>query len=225
MDRGFIEPPVFKGLPVGAAFTTKTFYVDDGILKTQLKGETVYLPVQKHTDKVIVVGHDTERKIADAVVTNAKGLIIGIRTADCVPILLYDRKRHVAGAVHAGWRGTAEGIVKKTIAAMRDRFYSSPEDVIVAIGPSIKGRCYEVGPEVAQAVAVATGGGQHVLSCGERLFVDLPSANKIQAMSEGIHPDDVWISEDCTHCHPEKYYSYRYARGTTGRQYGFIVIR
>jgi len=225
MYHGFIYPAVFKGLHVTAVFTTKSFYLDESILTAQLQGDALYLPVQKHTDKVVVIERDMEQKIADAVVTASKGLIIGIKTADCVPLLLYDRRRHVAGAVHAGWRGTAEGILKETVEVFKGRFNSLPEDIVVAIGPGIRGGCYEVGPEVADAVAGATGRSGYITMRGERHFVDLPSANRIQALSVGIQPDNLWMSEDCTHCLPERYYSYRYSKGTTGRQYGFIVLQ
>jgi polyphenol oxidase len=225
MNRGFITLAIFKGLPVEAVFTTKFFHMEESNLKTKFHAEAVYMPIQKHTGKVITVDANLEPKIADAVITARRGLLIGIRVADCVPVLLYDRKQHVAGAVHAGWRGTAEGIVKKTIEVFKDRFYSSPEDIIVAIGPSIKGCCYEVGPEVIDAVKAGTGKGDYVSAHGEKRLVDLSAANKLQAVSEGILPENVWISEDCTHCLPERYYSYRFCRGTSDRQYGFIVIR
>ncbi len=225
MNRGLIAPDIFKGLPLEAVFTTKSFHLDEYQVRIQLRAEAVYLPIQKHTDKIIVVDHDMEPKIADAVVTERKGLLIGIVTADCVPLLLYDRRRRIAGAVHAGWRGTAAGIMKKTIRVFMDRFNSSPDDIIVAVGPSIKGSCYQVGPEVVDAVTAMTGQGDYLSARGDIRLVDLPSANKLQAVSEGILPENVWISEECTHCLPERYYSYRYAKGTTGRQYGFIIMR
>jgi YfiH family protein len=158
-------------------------------------------------------------------VTIRRGLIVGIEVADCVPVLLFDKKKHIAGAVHAGWRGTAEGVVKKTIAVFRDCFHASPADIIIAIGPSIKGCCYGVGPEVVDAVTRETGNGDYVLARGEKQFVDLGAANRYQAVSSGILPENVWMSEDCTHCLPEKYYSFRYARGAADRQHAFIVIQ
>jgi YfiH family protein len=162
--------------------------------------------------------------MGDAVLTNRKGLAIGVQVADCVPILLYDRKKQVAGAVHAGWRGTAEGIVGKTIAVLCERFASSPEDVVLAIGPGIRGSCYEVGVEVLDAVTRTTGRGDYIFSNGDKQCLDLPAANRLQAISAGVPADNIWISDECTHCLPDKYHSYRYSMGAAGRQYAYVSI-
>ncbi len=222
--QGIITPDIFKGHAVSGFFTSKSFHADFNEIKARLNADAVFVPIQKHTDKVLVVESDLEPKIADAVVTDRKGLIIGVQVADCVPILLFDTKRLVIGAVHAGWRGTAEGILKNTIAAFRERFCSLPENILIAIGPSIKSCCYVVGHEVIEGVTKATGKGDYVVTRGEKIYIDLPSANMLQAISEGVTPQNISISSDCTHCLPEKYYSYRFAKGTTGRQYGFIMI-
>lgn len=188
------------------------------------------MPVQKHTDTVVVPEVDLRPIIADAVVTNKRGLLVGIQVADCVPILLCDPVRRVIGAVHAGWRGTAAGILKKTIHTFAERFSSDPRDILVAIGPSIKSCCYEVDPDVAHAVAEASSGRDHspdlyIRKKGAKYHVDLPCANRQQAVSEGIKGANIWIAGDCTFCNPEKYCSYRYARGTTCRQGGFIGMK
>ncbi len=219
-----IIPDIFKGLPVNAFFTTRTFNADPDTLKGQLQAEAIYLPVQKHTANIIVLDYELEPRIADSVVTNREGLAIGVQVADCVPILMYDMKKQVAGAVHAGWRGTAEGIVRKTIAVFRDRFGSSPEDIVMAVGPAVRGSCYQVGDEVVDAVSKATGKGDYAQSRGDKHYIDLPSANRLQAMADGVLPGNIWMSEECTHCLPDKYYSYRYSKGAAGRQYAFLSI-
>ena len=183
----------------------------------------IYMPIQKHTDKVLLLD-SLEPKIADAVITDRKDVLIGVQGADCVPVLLYDRRTCATGAVHAGWRGTAAEILKKTIRVMGQRFSSSPEDILIAIGPGIRSCCYGVGPEVIDAVRGATGEGDYFTVKGEKNFLDLPAANRYQAMSVGVRPENIWMSEDCTFCLPEKYYSYRFAKGPTGRQGGFIRI-
>ncbi len=224
MNCEMIEPGIFKGLPVKAFFTTKEVPYEEGLLKTQLRVEAVYFPIQKHTDKVLVIEYDLEPRIADAVVTNRKGLAIGVRVADCVPILLYDVRKKVAGAVHAGWRGTVDGIIRKTLVVFRQQYNSAPEDVIVAVGPSIQGSCYVVGHEVVDAVTKTTGEGEYVSRRGENLYVDLPTANRLQALNEGIRPENIWVSNECTHCLPDKFHSYRFAKGAAGRQYGIIAM-
>lgn len=188
--------------------------------------KTVYFPVQKHTGNIAVVGSDLSLRKADAVITNRKDILIGVQVADCVPILLYDRKNGVndpaIGVVHAGWRGTAGGILKNTIKEMKVRYRSEPEDILIAIGPAIRWCCYDVGSDVLEAVIKETGSGEYHTEKEGKHCLDLPSANKCQALSAGIPGDNIWMSGECTYCYPEKFYSYRYSKGSTGRQGGFI---
>ncbi|MBF0328984.1 MAG: peptidoglycan editing factor PgeF [Nitrospirae bacterium] len=219
-----VIPPNFGGQNVSAFFTTKSCSSDLNIFLKIAGAEQSYIPIQKHSDKVVVLDHNLEPKIADAVITNRQKLLIGIQVADCVPILLYDNKKKVAAAVHAGWRGTVAAILKNTVTAMTGRFYSSPENIFIAIGPSIKGCCYQVGPEVVEGVKRASGDGSYIIEKSSKHCVDLPAANKQQALSLNIPEQNIWISSECTFCMPEKYYSYRFAKSTTGRQYGLIGI-
>lgn len=201
---------------------------------TGITQDHIYLPVQKHTDTVVVPDAGLSPAIADAVVTNRKDILIGVQVADCVPILLYDSRRHVIGAVHAGWRGTAAGILRKTIRTFMERFSGDPRDILMAIGPSIKSCCYEVDPDVAHAVAKASGHEdtipgarireEYIRKKGAKYHVDLPLANRHQALAEGLRQENIWITQDCTFCNPAKYCSYRYAKGTTCRQGGFIRL-
>jgi YfiH family protein len=228
-----VKPPIFDGLSVKVFFTTKTLGSDiEAVSKAlNISQDNIYLPIQKHTDKVLILDYDIEPKIADAVITNMKDVLIGVQVADCVPVLLYDKKTHAAGAVHAGWRGTAQAILKKTIKAMVERFYSMPSDIMIAIGPAIRWCCYGVGYEVIEAVEKVTGSitevknsKDYIIKRGDKYCLDLPTANKYQALSLGVPLENIWMSDECTFCLPEKYYSYRYAKGTTGRQCGFIGI-
>ncbi len=220
-----IYPGIF-GKHVKAFFTGKSPGADPEKISgaASIDKQKIYLPIQKHTDKVLVLDSDLSSRIADAVITSNKGILLGVQVADCVPVLLYDAKRDVIGVVHAGWRGTAASILKKTIEAMRERFSSFPDDIKIAMGPSIRWCCYHVGYDVLESVEKATGSGEYHINRGEAYCLDLASANKYQAVSAGIHEKNIWVSEECTYCHPDKYYSYRYAKGTTGRQGGFIGI-
>lgn len=191
---------------------------------SSFKKQKMYMPIQRHTDKVLVLDSDLDSKIADAVITNRNDILIGVQTADCVPILLYDRRKRLIGAVHAGWRGTAKEVLKKAIRTMSDKVYSSPSDISIAMGPSIRWCCYDVGHEVIKAVTKATGEGDYFMKKGEKYCLDLSTANKYQAISMGVLSKNIWMSDDCTFCFPERYYSYRYAKGPTGRQGGFIGI-
>lgn len=231
-----VSPDIFNN-SVKAFFTGKAYGADIEKLSglTAIEKHKIYMPLQRHTDKIVTLDFDLEPKIADAVITNRKGLLIGVQVADCVPILLHDPRKNIIGAVHAGWRGTAAGILKATLQEMCDRFYSNPSDIIVAIGPSIRWCCYEVGHEVIDAVIRATDivrsaecgmreRDKYYIKKGEKYCLDLQNANKYQALSMGLTEQNIWLSEECTFCLPDKYYSYRYSKGSTGRQGGFIGL-
>ncbi len=219
-----ITPQIFKGLPVIGFFTTKFLGLSEIPRMLNIPLENIYLPIQRHTEKVIVLDYDTTPQIADAVVTKRRGILIGVQVADCVPIILYEKKMHIAGVIHSGWRGTAAGILKKTIEKMVTQFYANPSDIIIAIGPSIRWCCYGVGYEVIDAVKKSTGEGDYFIKKADKYCLDLQTANKYQALSMGVFEQNIWLSDECTFCHQEKYYSYRFSKGVTGRQFGFIGL-
>jgi YfiH family protein len=218
-----IFPEIFRGR-VKAFFTGKDPGADLAEVARilRIKKEDIYLPIQKHTDKIFLLESSPEPKVADAVVTKEAGVLIGVQVADCVPVLIYEKEKGIIGAVHAGWRGTAAGILKKTIVMIMERYVCGPGGFYVAVGPSIKGCSYVVDHEVNDAVIKATGEGDYYSKKGKKYFLDLPLANKYQALSLGIPEPNIWVSDDCTYCNPHKFYSYRYARGSTGRQAAFI---
>lgn len=225
-----IKPPNIDLPDIKAFFTTKHFSRENVPLSLALSEElnisesNIYMPVQKHTNRVHVLKSGSEPVTADAVVTSMENVLIGVIVADCVPVLLYDREKRVIGAVHAGWRGTAAGILKETIELMGRDFNSLPSDILTAIGPSIRQCSYEVDEKVKTEVQRATGEGVYYKRHAEKCFLDLSTANKIQALHAGVLPENIWQSEECTFCNPEKYYSYRYLKGSEGRQGGFIGI-
>jgi len=220
------SPPNMNYSRLKAFFTTKTVNesVKEVSKETGISEKDIYLPLQKHTDRVLILEDDLRPEIADAVLTQRKGLFIGVQVADCVPILLFDRGKSVVGAVHAGWRGTASQIIRKAVKAMIERFNSLPEDIGIAIGPSIERKCYEVGKEVRDAIYEVMGEGEYYAPVNGKYCVDLPSANVIQAMSLGIPRENIWISNICTYCNPHDFHSYRYHRDRNGRQVGFIGV-
>jgi len=211
---------------VKAFFTRKSLGIDIKEISIifSIKKEDIYLPLQKHTNEVITLENNFNPEIADAVITGRKGILIGVKVADCVPILLLDKRNSTIGAVHAGWRGTATQIITKTIESMIKHFNSSPEDIYIAIGPSIRWSCYQVGYEVQNAIYNATGDGEYYIQKDGRYCIDLSSANIYQAVSMGVLKKNIWISHECTYCNPKEYYSYRYDKNITGSQGGFIGI-
>ena len=134
----------------------------------------------------------------DALISNRPGVIVGVKTADCVPILLVEPSMHVVASIHAGWRGTAQNIVAATIRCLSDLWKTDPGNIRAAIGPSIGECCYEVGAEVAGRFGIDATGPVHL---------DLRAINEVQLRAEGV--SDIWKSGDCTFCHADRFYSYR----------------
>lgn len=164
---------------------------------------------------------------ADAVICSQWGVPIAVRTADCVPILIAHPSRVIA-VVHAGWRGTAAGILEKTLLRMQEEFSLDLGEVELAIGPAIGVECYEVGEEVASAFR-ARGDGAHLRDIGNGKFLlDLKAANAAQAQGIGIEASRLELRPECTRCEPELFHSHRaaLARGEAkaGRNYSWLMI-
>lgn len=180
-----------------------------------------YRPVQRHTSQVIILD-GMQKRIADGVITDRRGIVIGIETADCVPILLCDPAIPMIGAVHAGWRGTAAGILRNAMRKLKDAFCSDPSRILLAIGPSIGPCCYEVDEPVYRALSSQTG--SHYTPKNNKYYIDLPAENIKQALLEGVKKENIWTSQECTRCGHERFHSYRLQGKSAGRQGGFILI-
>jgi YfiH family protein len=161
----------------------------------------------------------------DALVTNQPGLLVAIKTADCIPVLLVDPKNKAVAAIHAGWRGTAGNIVRSAIDTLVSEFHSDPNQLWAAIGPGIGKCCYEVSGNVARQFAPWLPA--HA-TAPDGTLLDLKEANRIQLIEAGLSPAQVLVSgsvEWCTRCHGELFHSYRRDGDTAGRMYAAIGIR
>jgi YfiH family protein len=184
----------------------------------------------------------------DASATNQPGLLLGVQTADCVPILLVDPRKRAVAAVHAGWRGTLQRIVMKAIGKMQMEFATKPVDLLVALGPAIGGCCYEVGTEVASAFLARfpnaaewfdeprTGDEPNPLQWlsmmppghqppAENVHLDLRKANRAQLLDAGLHARNIFASDLCTACRHDLLFSYRKEGAQSGRLLSVIGIR
>lgn len=161
---------------------------------------------------------DSEIK-ADAVMSNLKNVLAAAKTADCVPVLIGDPTSGAFAAVHAGWRGTAQSIVKVAIDKMRDLYGSRPDDLICAIGPAACGRSYEVGPEVVEAfVRCIDDGGRYFDPTHDgHALVDLHACNRDQLISSGVEAGNVSVAPFCTIERSDLFFSYRREKGDFGR--------
>ena len=147
----------------------------------------------------------------DAVVTNQPGIMVAVRTADCVPVLMHDSKRGVVAAIHAGWRGAVAGIVPNTLALLHSRFGSRPDQVRVSIGPSAGVCCYEVDEPVLQNLRRECGSWEKVVKSRRNgnAHLDLKALVKEQALGAGVTPHAITTVNLCTICHEELFFSYR----------------
>ncbi|AUD02530.1 peptidoglycan editing factor PgeF [Spirosoma pollinicola] len=158
----------------------------------------------------------------DALITNKPGLLIGVTVADCVPILIYDQHQQAVAAIHAGWRGTVEGIVTKTLAAMQQQFGTQAEHCYAYVGTCIDDCAFEVGPDVADQFASAF---KRLDKDSEKSFVDLKAANAHLLTDFGIPATQIAISPFSTVLNNDTYFSYRAEHGQTGRMLAVIGLK
>jgi hypothetical protein len=156
----------------------------------------------------------------DALITDQPGKSIGIRTADCVPILLLDCRKRVVGAVHAGWRGTAGEICKATLDCMHEQFGTVSGDIYAAFGPCVSECCYAVGPEVAQQFTLWFPEWKEEDEQVRKL--DLPGTNRKQLESAGVLPSRISDCELCTACQSNQFFSFRREPENPGRMVAAI---
>jgi YfiH family protein len=195
--------------------------------------ERLLLVKQVHGVRVAVARRGTRawpKPEADIVITDDPSGAIGVRVADCAPILLFDARTNTAGAVHAGWRGTAASAVSAAVRAMREEFGVDPGSLTAAIGPCLGRCCGEVGPDVVDAF---TAGGADAASLrawfapgeGDRAFLDLERANRDQLEGAGLRRDRIFGAALCTKTHHDRLHSYRARRNEAGRMLAAIRCR
>jgi hypothetical protein len=178
---------------------------------------------QVHSNRVLNAAGLTDRCCdGDGLISDVVGESVGVRTADCVPILLLDSEHRAVAVVHAGWRGTADGILLRALEAMRTQFETQTETVHAAIGPAIQVCCYEVGPEVtARFVSLFP---EWPADPGRRK-VDLPEANRRHLLSVGVDSDRIHDCGLCTYCLPDLFFSYRRDPQDPGRMLSAIGVK
>jgi len=179
---------------------------------------------QMQLDGILIIKDPVQIKpnplLYDAMITDIPNQYLGILTADCIPILVVDRKRKVISAIHAGRQGSGLGITKKAIRKMKEEWGCSEKDLLITLGPSIGPCCYEIDEKVFfkewEPFSVPRGMGKWML--------DLAGINIVQLKEEGIKEDQIYWVNLCTRCHTDLFFSYR-GEGQTGRQLSFIGIR
>ena len=193
--------------------------------------EKLVLANQTHSDIVRVVtdrdclGSLSHRDYpeCDGLVTNTPGVVLMVFSADCTPILLHDPVTGAVGAVHAGWRGTAAGIVKNAVEKMVSAFGCKAENIRAAIGPNIGACCFETDADVPEAMVSALGeeAMPFIRPRGEKFYLDLKQINALWLRRSGVA--DISVSRHCTACSPDLFWSHRVTKGKRGSQGGIIV--
>ena len=189
----------------------------------------------------------------DALVTDEPGVVLSVRTADCMPILLADDQQHAVAAIHAGWRGTLSGVIVNTVLEMRRAFRSEPQHLVAVIGPSIRACCYEVGEEVAQAFqALAPAAerfeasddhrpevtesmlsrirSQFIVPPGRaaeraRPHLDLVAGARYELLGAGLQPCHIHVAQYCTACRTDLFFSHRREGAAAGRMMAVVGLK
>jgi hypothetical protein len=198
-----------------------------------------------------VTSSEQEALTGDGLITNLPGVLIGVKTADCIPVLVVDTKKRAVGAFHAGWRGTVARIVEKGIGEMRKFYGSSPRDIQAAIGPGVHRCCYTVGEELVHQFESqfayakelfheeydfeslhnkypmlflnqrAPGHGEPAT----KIQLDLIEANRRQLLDAGLKEQNIVVFDNCTSCDTRQFFSHRAEQGKTGRMMAAIGIK
>jgi polyphenol oxidase len=209
---------------------------------------------QIHSDlihRISEIPKDNAPLAGDGMVTNIPGILLGIMTADCLPVIVADPKRRAVGVFHAGWRGTAKRIVEKGVGEMHRWFGTDPGDLKAAIGPGIRGCCYEIGPEVRSAFEAQFSYGSALVretkernevhekypllfltarapghsELPKKMFLDLVEANRRQLIHAGVPAKNISDIGLCTFCKKDMFFSHRAEKGVTGRMMAAVGIR
>lgn len=207
---------------------------------------------QIHSDLIhLASAIPDEPRAGDGLVTNVPGVLLGVLTADCLPVILVDPKRRTVGIFHAGWRGTLKRIVEKGVGEMHRWFGTEASDLRAVIGPGIRSCCYQVGPEVRSTFESqfsyanelfretkernevhekyplfflsARAPGHSELP--KKIFLDLAEANRRQLIEAGVRPRNISDVGLCTSCRTDLFFSHRAEKGVTGRMMAAVGIR
>ncbi len=194
------------------------------VLTAQVHGDHIRTVTAEDWGKGLSRPKDYE---ADGLITDVPGTTLVAFGADCLTVLLYDTAHHAIGAVHAGWRGTASGILERAVEAMGEAYGTRPEDLLAALGPCISGCCFETDRDVPNAMTAALGSAAlpFITDKGEGKFlVDLKGLNALRLRQVGVREECIDVSPDCTLCKPDKYWSHRYTKGERGSQAALISL-
>ena len=184
------------------------------LAKFNLKPEKLIFLKQVHSKRIIFVKKGKKfSRVGDGLITKEKGIALGVFSADCLPIFIYDPKKEIIGILHAGWKGSLKRIAKEAIKIFK-REGSNPKDILVYIGPSISAKCYAISKEMAEIFSkkFPKFKSKIIKKRNKKYFLDLKKLNKLIFIEEGVLPKNIQISKVCTFCN-KNYFSFRRDKG------------
>lgn len=221
--RGGVSLPPYDSLNFGAAADDPAHVAENYRVFREYAGvseDCVALMGQIHGSDVRAVSEGGAYPDTDGLATDTRGLLLGVRVADCVPLLLFDPVRQAAGAVHCGWRPIAGGIVENAIECLIERFGCRASDIRAATGPSAGPCCYEIGADTAKYFSDIS-----VIKRHNTLYMDLKAEITARLLELGIEDNNIEHNADCSICNPDDYFSYRRDGDASGRMMGFILLQ
>jgi len=219
-----LNPDKMSGRNGQAAFSPeqKDFLLKHiGPLEQKIWERIVFLK-QMHGAEVVCVGKTEVSPSpfpeADALITREEGVPLAVRSADCLPIFLFDPETKAVGLVHAGWRGSLQGIVKNTVQRMMREWKTDPQDLKAAFGPALRDCCYRVGAEFKEYFP------EEIHQISDEFTLDLALVNKNQLLSVGVKADNIFDCGICTSC-DSRFFSYRREEEKAGRMISLVMLK
>ena len=221
---GGVSPPPFNSLnlgldtpddPLNVRKNHSIFYRYSGVDENNTA-----IMKQVHGNEVVVVNRGGVYPETDGLITSSCGVLLGVKVADCIPLLLYDPVHEVAGAIHCGWRSIVSGIAEQALSKMKEDMGTRPEEVIAVMGPSAGSCCYEIGGDTAGYLKSAS-----IISRDGKLYGDLKAELSFHLLRAGLNGNNIEIISDCNICNENLYFSHRRNGLYSGRMMGYIMIR
>lgn len=222
----FIYPSLFQNFKILGLFSQKIPFFHK-IPSTLRIGTFLELPLifphQIHSNHVLEINsHFLKNRKGDALITEKKALLLGVKTADCIPILISTQNKELIGAVHAGWRGSIKGILYNVLRIFLNKGFK-PKEILIAMGPHIKTCCYEVREDLVEELKLHFENYKDFLIFREKkVFLNLEKINLFQAYELGIPFKNLWLSSDCTFCLNHLYWSHRFHKKNKRYQISLI---
>jgi polyphenol oxidase len=185
-----------------------------------IDGKNTAFMRQVHSSSVIIVSQGGEYDSADGILTGVQGLLLGVKVADCVPVILFDTFSNAVGVIHCGWRSLVSGILENTLSLMKKEWNTNPAGVIFALGPSAGPCCYQVGNCVAKQMNDSS-----ILRRDGKLYADLHKEIISRLLEKKVSMENIESIRHCTICNPSLYYSHRRDGSHSGRMLGYIMMR